>query len=127
MASTSRLATPITPEMTVREARDLYFCESGFSLALYNEATFAVPVGPLSVQLPNPPERRRVVSAHDLHHVLCGYGTDWIGVTVNSSSKAFFPALMFFTSDFFWSSLCTSSKDFGFKRASAKRQFLAST
>ncbi len=79
MAPTSRFATPIAPEITVREARDLYLRENGFSLAMYSEPTFVVPVGPLSVRLPNPPERKRVVGAHDLHHVLCGYGTDWIG------------------------------------------------
>ncbi len=79
MAPTSRFATPIAPEITVREARDLYLRENGFSLAMYSEPTFAVPVGPLSVRLPNPAERQRVVGAHDLHHVLCGYGTDWIG------------------------------------------------
>ncbi len=57
----------------------MYLRENGFSLAMYSEPTFVVPVGPLSVRLPNPPERQRVVGAHDLHHVLCGYGTDWIG------------------------------------------------
>ncbi len=79
MASTARFATPIPPEMTVRVARDLYLRENGFSLAMYSEPTFALPIGPLSVRLPNPPERQRVVGAHDPHHVLCGYGTDWIG------------------------------------------------
>ncbi len=36
MPPNSRVATPIAPEMTVREARDLYHRENGFSLAMYS-------------------------------------------------------------------------------------------
>lgn len=75
----SELATASTPQMSVREARDLYLRENGFSLAMYDEPSFTVPVGPWKLRLPNPPARQRVVAAHDLHHVLTGYGTDWFG------------------------------------------------
>jgi hypothetical protein len=73
------LATRPPPEMTVRQAREIYFRENGFSLAMYTEPSFDVPIGPISVRLPNPPARQRTVGAHDLHHVLTGYGTDWFG------------------------------------------------
>lgn len=29
--------------------------------------------------MPNPPAHGRALRAHDIHHVLTGYGTDWIG------------------------------------------------
>lgn len=32
-----------------------------------------------TLRLPNPPQRQRNVSRHDLHHVATGYGTDAIG------------------------------------------------
>ena len=79
MSSPPRYATPASEEMSVREARDLYLRENGFTLAMYREPSFTVPVGPFTIRLPNPPERQRVVDAHDLHHVLTGYGTDWTG------------------------------------------------
>jgi hypothetical protein len=65
--------------MSVREARDLYLRENGFTTAMYHESTFGVPIGPWTLRLWNPPSRRRVVAAHDCHHVLTGFGTDWIG------------------------------------------------
>jgi hypothetical protein len=73
------LATTLEPESRVRDARDLYLRENGFSLAMYREPSFEVPVGPWTLRLRNPPSRQRVVAAHDLHHVLTGFGTDWIG------------------------------------------------
>jgi hypothetical protein len=73
------LATAPAPETRVRDARDLYLRENGFSLEMYRQPTFEVPLGPWNLRLRNPPSRQRVIAAHDLHHVLTGFGTDWIG------------------------------------------------
>jgi len=74
-----QLATTFAPQMRVRDARDVYLRENGFSLGMYEEPNFEVPVGPWTLRLRNPPARQRVVAAHDLHHLLTGYGTDWLG------------------------------------------------
>ena len=73
----SELGTPQTPDVRVRDARDVYLRENGFCLAMYDEPTFSLPVGRWMVRLPNPPTRQRVIAA--LHHVLTGYGTDFPG------------------------------------------------
>jgi hypothetical protein len=72
-------ATPISKAATVREARNRYLADNGFSLEMYAHKTFEVPVGPFTLSLPNPPSRQAAVAAHDLHHVLTGYGTDLRG------------------------------------------------
>jgi hypothetical protein len=36
-------------------------------------------IGPIPFAFPNSEGRRRVLLAHDLHHVLTGYGTDLVG------------------------------------------------
>ena len=64
MSADARAATPVSPEFTVREARDTYLRENGFSLEMYSEPSFAVPVGPWTLRLPNPPERQRVIGKH---------------------------------------------------------------
>ena len=38
-------------------------------------------LGKVPVAFPNLPSRRRAVRIHDLHHLLTGYDTDWIGET----------------------------------------------
>lgn len=72
-------ATPIPLEISVREARDIYLRDNGFTIEGYTAPHVDFPVGPWTLRLPNPPARHRAVAAHDLHHVLTGYGTDYVG------------------------------------------------
>lgn len=65
--------------LLLQEARDLYFAANGFSLRDYASSTFTIGIVGLSLKFPNTEERKRVVPLHDLHHVLTGYATDWVG------------------------------------------------
>jgi hypothetical protein len=64
---------------TVRMALDRFLTVNGFSTAAYEASTVAIPVGPLTITLPNSEGRKRLVRWHDLHHVATGYGTDLVG------------------------------------------------
>jgi hypothetical protein len=65
--------------LLLEQARDLFFAANGFSVADYSAATFTLGAWGWSLRFPNTEKRKRVVPFHDLHHVLTGYGTDWIG------------------------------------------------
>lgn len=68
------------PEMTLRDARDLYFQLSNFGAdGGYNERWIKVKVWKFPIWLPNLENRRRAVRLHDLHHVLTEYPTTWRG------------------------------------------------
>lgn len=64
---------------TVREAFERYLAINGFSTATYTAPTVDIPIGPLTVPLPNTKGRQAIVRWHDLHHVVTGYGTDLVG------------------------------------------------
>ncbi len=38
-----------------------------------------VKLGPIPIPIPNPPSRVQALKLHDVHHIVTGYGTDWIG------------------------------------------------
>jgi len=63
----------------LREARDRYFAENGFRAEDYTAPTFRIGFFGIGVKFPNTPGRKRVIPFHDLHHVLTGFATDWIG------------------------------------------------
>lgn len=64
---------------TVRQARAAYFARAGFDESGYDEAWVKLPLGKLTLYMPNTPGRKRAVPRHDIHHVVTGYGTDWVG------------------------------------------------
>jgi hypothetical protein len=66
-------------DMTVREARDLYFERNGFSEAGYSDRWVRLRAGPVPLGFPNTRARVRAVRLHDLHHVATGYDTTWRG------------------------------------------------
>ncbi|MDC3953418.1 hypothetical protein [Polyangium jinanense] len=72
---------PLPPTLTVRQARDAYLAENGFTTDEYTAETFSVMIfgGRAKVTLPNPPPRRWAIGLHDLHHVATGYGANLIG------------------------------------------------
>ena len=69
-----------TSPPTLRGARARYFEQAG----LGSDGGYAAPwvrlkLGPVPFAFPNTAARVRAVRYHDLHHVLTGYATDWIG------------------------------------------------
>jgi hypothetical protein len=68
------------PEMSLGEARRLYFELNGFGEGGgYEERWIKVKVWRLPVWLPNTEGRRRAVRLHDLHHIVTEYPTTWRG------------------------------------------------
>jgi hypothetical protein len=68
------------PEMTLRDARALYFELNRFGEnGGYEERWIKVKVWRIPIWLPNTQGRRRAVKLHDLHHVLTEYPTTWRG------------------------------------------------
>jgi hypothetical protein len=65
--------------MSMREARELYFRRNDFSDAAYSAPTFTLKLLGIPVTFPSTANRKRALPWHDLHHILTGYGTDWIG------------------------------------------------
>jgi len=65
--------------LRIGEARDLFFAANGFRVKDYSAPTFTLSIFGLPLKFPNTASRRRVVPLHDLHHVLTGFATDWIG------------------------------------------------
>ena len=71
---------PYDPELTLREAREIYFAANDFGRdGGYSKPWVKLEFGFVPVFIPNLPSRRRAVRFHDLHHVLTGYATDWRG------------------------------------------------
>jgi hypothetical protein len=70
---------PAISSISMREARDLYFKRNGFSLAGYSAPTFNLKFLGIPVTFPSTANRKRALPLHDLHHILTGYRTDWIG------------------------------------------------
>lgn len=67
------------PELTLREARSLYFELNDFKDGGYGEAWVKMKAGPVPIWFPNTRARVRAVKFHDLHHVLTEYPTTWRG------------------------------------------------
>ena len=65
-------------EATLRDGLAAYFAANGLPAdGGYAERWVTIRLGPLPVfAFPNTAGRRRIVRAHDLHHVLTGYRTD---------------------------------------------------
>ena len=64
---------------TVREALEAFLAKNGFSTDAYEEPTVPIPLGPITITLPNTEGRKVLVRWHDLHHLATGYGTDMVG------------------------------------------------
>ena len=67
-------------DLTLREARARYFAANGLRTdGGYHERWVRLTIGPIPFAFPNSAGRRRVLPAHDLHHVVTGYATDIAG------------------------------------------------
>jgi hypothetical protein len=70
---------PLPAEMSVRDARDAYLTENGFTLDAYDKPTTKGSFLGHEFAVPNPPAHQRGIRFHDLHHVATGFGTDHAG------------------------------------------------
>src|SRR6478752_6208121 len=68
------------PSLTLREARDLYFRSNGFGEdGGYGDAWVDFKLGPVPFPFPNTAARIKAVKVHDLHHIVTGYRTNFVG------------------------------------------------
>ena len=74
-------AVDYDPRLSVREARARYFADNAFGDdGGYNDTWVVLArVGPIPLGFPNTPGRLRAVRYHDLHHLVTGYDTDFVG------------------------------------------------
>jgi hypothetical protein len=70
---------PLPADMAVREARDAYLAENGFTTEGYVSPTTHGSILGIPIAVPNPPAHQRGLRLHDLLHVATGYGTDHAG------------------------------------------------
>jgi len=75
----SDFASPIPAGARVREGRDAYLSENGFTLAAYDEPWTKASFAGVDFAVPNTKKHRWAIMLHDLHHVATGYGTDIAG------------------------------------------------
>jgi hypothetical protein len=66
---------------TLREAAAVHLMDlQGAGVDADSESRWVrIQIGPIPFAYPNTKSRKRLVLAHDLHHLLTGYGTDLIG------------------------------------------------
>lgn len=76
---TVRQTPPYPDSLLMKEARDLYLAANGFSVQDYDAPTFTIGIFGIPFKFPNTAARKRAIPLHDLHHVLTGYDTNWIG------------------------------------------------
>ncbi len=71
----------IEAHLTLREGRQRYFAENNLpDDGGYTDSWVVIKVGPVPVfAFPNTTERKRDVPFHDLHHVVTGYPTTFVG------------------------------------------------
>ncbi len=63
----------------MREARDWYFKRAGFSIEGYSAPTFTIKLAGIPFKFPSTAARKRDLPLHDFHHILTGFGNDFIG------------------------------------------------
>jgi len=61
------------------EARDRFLAGNGFRVEDYSAPTYTIKLWRLRLRFPNTKGHQWATPLHDLHHVLTGYRTDWIG------------------------------------------------
>jgi hypothetical protein len=66
-------------DLTLEEGRKLYFDRNGFSESDYDTRWIRIDFKLLPLYFPNSTARRRAIPLHDLHHVLTGYETNFLG------------------------------------------------
>lgn len=70
---------PFSASVSVREARDAYLAENGFTVEGYDAKWTDASFLGVRFAVPNTARHRVAIMLHDLHHVATGYGTDLVG------------------------------------------------
>jgi hypothetical protein len=70
---------PYPREWNVKQGRDEYLRENGWTLEAYDAPVTEASVFRIPLRIPNTPQHRWGIMLHDLHHVATGYGTDLAG------------------------------------------------
>ena len=65
--------------MRVRDARDQYLAENGFSTDGYTSPYSQGSLFGIKFKVPNPASHQQALRLHDLAHVATGFGTDHAG------------------------------------------------
>jgi hypothetical protein len=78
-APSGRRDRPLPSGFSVREGRDAYLAENGFSVEAYDAAWTPATLLGIRFQVPNTRRHRAAIMLHDLHHVATGFGTDFVG------------------------------------------------
>lgn len=65
--------------LSVRDALSQLFLRYGIPEDAYTASHFTIPVGPIKFRFPNTKSRVTVAQFHDIHHILTGYPTTWVG------------------------------------------------
>ena len=73
------MSTPEVASLRMREALDQYFKLNGFTAEGYTAPTFTLKLLGIPFTFPSTAGRKRALPLHDFHHILTGYGTDWVG------------------------------------------------
>jgi hypothetical protein len=81
------MSSPEVASLTMRQALDLYFRRSGFNADSYTAPTFTLKLLGIPFTFPSTAGRKRALPLHDFHHILTGYGTDWVGEVEISAWK----------------------------------------
>jgi len=69
-----------SPSLSLHQARTEYFRFNGFGEdGGYGDKWVDFKLGPIPFPFPNSPARVKAVRYHDLHHVMTGYQTDFLG------------------------------------------------
>lgn len=63
----------------MREARDRFLASIGFRVEDYSAPTYTVKLWRLPLRFRNTKAHQWATPLHDLHHIVTGYSTDWIG------------------------------------------------
>lgn len=73
------LLQPSSLTWSVKQGRDVYLKENGFTVESYDAKWTPASLVGISFSVPNTKNHRRAIIWHDLHHVATGYGTDPAG------------------------------------------------
>ena len=116
---------------TLFDARNQYFLANDLGQdGGYDEAWVKLKLGKLPFAFPNVPARRRAVRVHDLHHLLTGYDTDWVGETeisayeIGAGCGSYSAAWMLNLSAFFTGPFVNPGRLFGAYRRGRRCQSL---
>jgi len=63
----------------MQQAREQFLAANGFRVENYAAPTYTVKLWRLPLKLPNTKAHQWATPLHDLHHILTGYRTDWLG------------------------------------------------